>query len=155
MADDEKSRVDRPLTENQRIFVLNMVYDRMDKIDAYANAFGIDLRQADRNTLASRASRLFYQDNVQKYYTALSDEVAATQQEKGLWTREMATKKLLKLMEKVERDIYEGDAPVTMARLQAVILSAKELNSMHGYNQTNVKVEGCVVQISGEDKLED
>jgi hypothetical protein len=89
------------------------------------------------------------------------EEIRDRQVKKGEWTKERATEKLVRLIEKAEEDIYGNpekglDAKqLTMGRLNAIVLPIKELNTMNGFNQTNVNVDGCVVQITGEDKIPD
>ena len=152
MADE---RVENPLRPRQRQFVHNMVYEGMDKAQAYAYAYNRDYNEDTKTALASAASSTLKLPQVKKYYEALMDELMEVQREKAKWTKEKAVEKLTHLVEKIEEDIYDNKLPITMARLQGIIMAAKELNSMHGYNQTNVKVEGCIVQITGEEKLED
>lgn len=150
---DEK--VENPLRPKQRQFVHNLVYENMDKPMAYACAYNRDYNDETKGALAAAASSTLKLPQVKKYYEALMNEIIEEQREKAKWTKEKAVEKLTHLVEKIEEDIYTNNQPVTMARLQGIIMAAKELNSMHGYNQTNVKVEGCIVQITGEDKLED
>lgn len=146
------------LKDSQRIFVHKMVYEGMDKLYAYAESHNVQLTDDNIDSIKRRANYIFYKPNVNRYYHALLEEVQEKEQEKGLWTREVATKKLMKLIERAEADIYgEDPKPVTMARLNAIILPAKELNTMHGYNTTsNLNIDGTMgVQIYGEGEIPD
>ena len=73
-----------------------------------------------------------------------------------------ATQKLMRLIEAAEKDLYgdveEGIAPkqMTMSRINAIVLPAKELNLMNGLNNTNVNLNGgMVVNFVGEDEIPD
>lgn len=149
------------LKDSQRIFVHKMVYEGFDKVDAYVESHNVQVTDENIDSVKRRANYIFYKPNVNRYYHALLEEVQEKEQEKGLWTREVATKKLMKLMERAEQDIY-GDPNIgiepkniTMARLNAIILPAKELNTMHGYNTTsNLNIDGTMgVQIYGEGEI--
>lgn len=75
---------------------------------------------------------------------------------KAVWTKEVATEKLMRLIEKAEQDIYEDDKPITMARLSAILQPAKELNVISGLTQTNLNITSHeVVQFVGEDDIPD
>lgn len=145
----------RVLTAKQRHFVHCMVYDAMERLDAYCLAFDVEIDEDNEAKIKGKASRLFYSPHVNRYYHALLEEVREVESSKAGWTRDKATEKLVRLIEKAESDIYEKDKAITMARLNAIVLSAKELNTMNGYNQTNVNVSGSIVQINGEDDLKD
>mgnify|MGYP001428832779 CR=1 FL=1 len=157
------SRVDieiKPLRSNQRNFIHLMVYQGLDRIEAYAQANNKVLDDENRESIRTAAAKVFYTPHVNNYYHALMEEIRDKEVKKGVWTKEVATEKLMKLIEKAEQDIY-GDAEheakqLTMSRLNAIILPAKELNTMNGFNATNLNLSGgCVVQICGEDDLED
>ena len=67
----------------------------------------------------------------------------------------------MRLMDRAEEELYgneeKGIEPknITMSRLNAVMLPAKELNQMNGFNQINTKIEGTLVQIVGEEDIPD
>lgn len=146
------------LKDSQRIYVHKMVYEGLDRLDAYVQSHDVELTDENIDSIRRRANYIFHKPNVNRYYHALLEEVQEKEQEKGLWTREIATKKLFKLIERAEEDIYgEDKKPVTMARLNAIILPAKELNTMHGYNNTtNLNIDGTMgVQIYGESEIPD
>jgi len=151
----------KPLTEPQRKFIGNMAYEGMDKIEAYSVAFGQELTSYNRQNIREKSNRLFYKPHVNNYYQAVMEEVREKEVKKGVWTKEVSTQKLVRLIEKAEQDIY-GDEELglvakqlTMSRLNAIVLPVKELNTMNGFNQTNINVDGCIVQIYGEDKIPD
>lgn len=152
----------RTLKDRQRIFVHKLVYDGLERHVAYAESHNFDITPGNIKSMKDRAFRLFYSPNVNVYYHALLEEVRDKESERGAWTREVSTKKLMTLINKAEEDIY-GDPTreieakqLTMSRLNAIILSVKELNTMNGFNTTtNLHVEGAVVHISGETEIED
>ena len=145
----------KPLTANQRQFVHLMTYQGLDKIEAYSSAFKIDASEQNLQSIKSKATNLFFKPHVNSYYHAIMEEIREREIKKGVWTKEVATEKLVKLIEHAEGEIYDEGKQLTMGRLNAIILPAKELNTMNGFNQTNINVEGCVVQITGEAELED
>jgi hypothetical protein len=95
------------------------------------------------------------------------EEVRSKEVGRGVWTKDVATKKLMALVERAEEDIYgkdrEGNSidggkkQITMARLNAIVLPIKELNTMNGLNTTSsVNIDGgCVVRIVGESELKE
>lgn len=143
----------KPLRSNQRNFIHLMVYQGLDRIEAYAQANNKVLDDENRESIRTAAAKVFYTPHVNNYYHALMEEIRDKEVKKGVWTKEVATEKLMKLIGKAEKDIYEEDKQLTMSRLNAIILSAKELNLMNGFNQTNMNIDGCVVQICGEEDI--
>lgn len=149
------------LKDSERIFVHKMVYEGLDRLEAYLESHDIQLATYDIDKMKRKASYTFYKPNVNRYYHAILEEIRDLEVKKGLWTREVATQKLTRLIEAAEEEIYgvpEAGIPgnrITMSRLNAIVLPAKELNNMHGYNQTNVNVEGAIVQIIGEEDIPD
>ena len=145
----------RAMKDCQRIFVHMMVYEGLDRLEAYSQSHNEEITNENMKSLKGKAARLFYSPHINKYYHALIDEIKEKEMQKGLWTREVATKKLVKLIEKAEEDIYDKNRTLTMARLNAIVLPAKELNLMNGFNQSNVNVDGAIVQIVGEEDIPD
>lgn len=143
----------RPLKPKQRNFVHNIVYSGLSKEEAFAEAHNEVLTEDNRKNLRDRASRLFYQPHVNSYYHACMEEIRDKDVKKGIWTKEVSTDKLLRLIERAEEDIYDNNKQLTMSRLNAILLPVKELNLMNGLNQNNVNFEGCIVQIRGEDNI--
>lgn len=147
----------KSLRSNQRKFIELIVYQGLDRMEAYVQANNKVMTDANYESIRTAAAKLFYTPHVNSYYHALMEEIRDKEVKKGVWTKEVATEKLIKLIEKAESDIYGDDvnAPkqLTMSRLNAIILPAKELNLMNGFNQTNVNVDGCLVQICGEDAI--
>lgn len=134
-----------------------MVYQGLERVEAYAQANDKVIGEDNYESIRTAAAKAFYTPHISNYYHALMQEIRDKEVKKGVWTKEVATEKLMKLIERAEQDIYgdEEHEPkqLTMSRLNAIILPAKELNLMHGFNQTNMNVDGCVVQIYGEDDI--
>lgn len=157
----EKDALLKPLKPKERQFVHYIAYEGLDKLEAYSMAYEQEITEESRSKLQRKAYALFYKPHVQSYYQSIMDEIREKEAHKGAWTKEIATKKLLRLIEKAEEDIYgnpeKGIQPkqLTMSRLNAIILPIKELNTMNGFNQTNLNVEGCLVQIVGEENIPD
>lgn len=145
----------RPVKPKERDFIECVVRQGLPRAEALAFVENVTLDEGNRRSFTDRATRMFYLPHVQAYYQALMEEVRDREIKKSVWTKEVATQKLMKLIEHAENDIYDENKQLTMGRLNAIILPAKELNLMHGFNQTNVNVEGCVVQICGEDQIPD
>lgn len=145
----------RPLLPKQRMFIDLIAYQGLDRVEAYCEAYGKNIDEVDINTIRANASTLFYKPQVNNYYHAVMEEIRDNQTKKGVWTKEVATEKLVKLIEKAEEEIYDDGKPITMSRLNAIMQPAKELNLMNGFNQTNLNVDGQIVQICGEDEIPD
>lgn len=151
----------RPLSSQEREFVHLIVYQGLDKDDAYAQVEELKITDENCNSIHTKAKNRFYRPNVYNYYQALMEEVRDREMAKASWTKEVATEKLLKLVEYAEKDLYSETADgrpkqVTMGRLNAIVLPIKELNLMHGLNNTNVNLNGgCVVQFVGEEDIKD
>ena len=103
---------------------------------------------------------MFFRPHVYNYYQALMEEIRDKDTSKAVWTKEVATGKLMRLIEAAEADLYgnpaEGIAPkqMTMSRINAIVLPAKELNLMNGLNNTNVNLNGgMIVNFVGEDEI--
>ena len=152
----------RPLLPRQREFVHLIVYNGLTREEAYAQVTSEALTDDNRTKISHAAQKMFFLPHVYSYYNALMEEVRDKAAGKALWTKEIAEKKLLKLVEQAEEEIY-GDPDngvkgnrITMSRLNAIILPVKELNLMNGLNQTNMNVNGgCIVQFVGEDEIPD
>lgn len=152
----------RPLLPRQREFIHLIVYNGLTREEAYAQANSLTLDDDNRTKIKNSAEKMFYLPHVYSYYNALMEEARDKAAGKALWTKELAEKKLLKLVEQAEHEIY-GDpdtgasgARITMSRLNAIILPVKELNLMNGLNQTNINTQGgVVVQFVGEDEIPD
>lgn len=147
----------KPLRVNQREFIDLMVYQGLDRMEAYAQANNRVITDENYNSIRAAASKSFYTPHIKNYYDALMEEIRDTEVKKGVWTKEVATEKLVRLIEKAEQDIYgdEFNDPkqLTMSRMNAIILPIKELNLMNGLNQTNINMDGCLVQIHGEEDI--
>lgn len=145
----------KPLLARQRKFIDLIAYQGMDRIEAYCQAYDKDIAVVDRETIRTSASKLFYTPHVNNYYNAVMEDIRDNETKKGVWTKEVATEKLMNIIEKAEQEIHEEGKPITMSRLQAIMQPVKELNLMNGFNQTNLNVEGQVVQIIGESDIPD
>lgn len=149
----------KPLRPNQRQFIHLMVYQGLERVEAYAQANDKVISEDNYESIRTAAAKAFYTPHINNYYHALMQEIRDKEVKKGVWTKEVATEKLMKLIERAEKDIYgdeEHEAKqLTMSRLNAIVLPAKELNLMNGFNQTNMNVDGCIVQICGEDDIQE
>lgn len=146
----------RPLTPKQRMFIDNMVVHGMDKVEAYCKANDIEMTDDIAKKTKSSAHRTFLLPQVYSYYDSLTKEAIRKAAGKAAWTKDIATEKLLKLVEKAESEVYDEAKPITISRLNAIFLPAKELNTMYQLNTTTtVDFEGRMVQIVGEDKIPD
>jgi len=151
------------LLPRQREFVDLMVYQGLTLEEAYKQAYKV--KDVPPEKLHRRAYRVLYTPHIYNYYEALMDEVREREIKKAVWTKDIATQKLMRLVERAEEELYgviakDGtvvSAPkkITMSNLNAIILPIKELNLMHGLNQLNVNTEGCIVKIVGEEDLPD
>ena len=149
-------KVLKPLKPAERIFVRNIVINGLSPLEAYSDAFGIPVNEENEKSIQSKAKRCLNKENVNSLYQAMMEEVRDNEVKKAVWTKEVATEKLMRLIEKAEKDIYEYDKPITMARVSAILQPAKELNVISGLTQTNLNITSHeVVQFVGEDDIPD
>lgn len=152
----------RSLNSKEREFIHQIVYQGLPREEAYATVSEIEFTEDNKKKIRSQANSMFFRPHVYNYYQALMEEIHDKDTSKAVWTKEVATQKLLRLIEAAEKDLYgdpsEGVAPkqMTMSRINAIVLPAKELNLMNGLNSTNVNMNGgMVVNFVGEDEIPD
>lgn len=152
----------RALSSKEREFIHQIVYQGLPREEAYATVSEIEFTEDNKKKLRSQANSMFFRPHVYNYYQALMEEIRDKDTSKAVWTKEVATSKLMRLIEAAEQDLYgdpaEGIAPkqMTMSRINAIVLPAKELNLMNGLNSTNVNLNGgMIVNFVGEDEIED
>lgn len=152
----------RALSSKEREFIHQIVYQGLPREEAYASVSEIEFNDENAKRLRTQANSMFFRPHVYNYYQALMEEVRDRNTSKAVWTKEVAEQKLVRLIEAAEKDLYgdaaNGVAPkqMTMSRINAIILPAKELNLMNGLNSTNVNLNGgMVVNFVGEDEIPD
>lgn len=144
----------RPLKPEERRFVHNMVYDGMNRLEAYLDAFSCDMSENSENKILRKADNVLKREPVMAYYEALMEEVRDRELNKAVWTKDVATQKLMKLVERAEAELEQEGKSLTVSRVNAIMQPIKELNLMHGLNTTNLNFNGVVpVQFSGEDDI--
>ena len=150
----------RALHSKEREFIHQIVYQGLSREEAYASVSEIEFTEDNKKKIRSAANSMFFRPHVYNYYQALMEEIRDKDTSKALWTKEVATGKLMRLIEAAEADLYgdpmNGIAPkqMTMSRINAIVLPAKELNLMNGLNNTNVNLNGgMVVNFVGEDEI--
>jgi len=122
------------------------------QIHSYNEAFPKSQKWTDRST-SSAATSLFAQQKIQKFYTERVEQTKNLEAEKTTWTRYRAIEMLTELANKAQIELQEGK--LTMSRILAIQSSVKELNLMHGYNQTNVNNNNLVQVVFADNELED
>ena len=152
----------RPLSSKEREFIHQIVYQGLPREEAYASVSEMEFTEDNKTKIRSQANSMFFRPHVYNYYQALMEEIRDKDTSKAIWTKEVATEKLVKLIEAAESDLYgdpaKGIAPkqITMSRLNAIVLPVKELNLMNGLNNTNVNLNGgMVVNFVGEEEIPD
>lgn len=152
----------RPLSSKEREFIHQIVYQGLPREEAYASVSEIEFTEDNQKKIRSQANSMFFRPHVYNYYQALMEEIRDKDTSKAVWTKEVATSKLMRLIEAAEKDLYgdpaQGIAPkqMTMSRINAIVLPAKELNLMNGLNNTNVNIGGgVVVNFVGEEDIPD
>lgn len=150
----------RALNSKEREFIHQIVYQGLPREEAYASVSEIEFTEENKKKIRSAANSMFFRPHVYNYYQALMEEIRDKDTSKAVWTKEVATGKLMRLIEAAEKDLYgdpaEGIAPkqMTMSRINAIVLPAKELNLMNGLNNTNVNLNGgMIVNFVGEDEI--
>lgn len=152
----------RSLNSKEREFIHQIVYQGLEREEAYASVSQVEYTEENKKKIRTLANSMFFRPHVYNYYQALMEEIRDKDTQKAIWTKEVATTKLMRLLERAEKDIYgdveEGIEPkqMTMSRINAIVLPAKELNLMHGLNNTNVNLNGgMVVKFEGEEDIPD
>ena len=152
----------RALNSKEREFIHQIVYQGLPREEAYASVSEIEFTEDNKKKIRSAANSMFFRPHVYNYYQALMEEIRDKDTSKAIWTKEVATSKLMRLIEAAEADLYgdaeKGIAPkqMTMSRINAIVLPAKELNLMNGLNNTNVNLNGgMIVNFVGEDEIPD
>lgn len=152
----------RSLSSKEREFIHQIVYQGLPREEAYASVSEIEFTEDNMKKLRNQANSMFFRPHVYNYYQALMEDVRDKSISKAAWTKDVAESKLIKLIEAAERDLYgdptNGVSPkqITMSRVNAIILPAKELNLMNGLNSTNVNLNGgMVVNFVGEEDIPD
>jgi hypothetical protein len=152
----------RALNSKEREFIHQIVYQGLPREEAYASVSEIEFTEDNKKKIRSAANSMFFRPHVYNYYQALMEEIRDKDTSKAVWTKEVATQKLMRLIEAAEEDLYgdptKGISPkqMTMSRINAIVLPAKELNLMNGLNNTNVNLNGgMIVNFVGEDEIPD
>ena len=152
----------RPLSSKEREFIHQIVYQGLPREEAYASVSEMEFTEDNQKKIRSQANSMFFRPHVYNYYQALMEEIRDKDTSKAIWTKEVATAKLMRLIDAAEKDLYgdpsQGIAPkqMTMSRINAIVLPAKELNLMNGLNNTNVNLNGgMVVNFVGEEDIPD
>ena len=152
----------RALNSKEREFIHQIVYQGLPREEAYASVSEMEFTEDNKKKIRSAANSMFFRPHVYNYYQALMEEIRDKDTSKAVWTKEVATGKLMRLIEAAEADLYgdpaNGISPkqMTMSRINAIVLPAKELNLMNGMNNTNVNLNGgMIVNFVGEDEIPD
>lgn len=149
-------KVLRPLKDIERYFVKDIVNNGLTPAESYSKNFGIEMTPDNGDLLKRKAQMYLKRANIRSYYDGLMEDVRDYETKKAVWTKEVATEKLMKVIERAENDLYNDEKPITMSRLNAILQPIKELNLMNGLNQTNVNVDAAqLVQFVGEDNIPD
>lgn len=151
----EDSKIVKRLTSVEREVVDNIVNNGMEWEEAYAMANG-QMSMLNEETKASfkkKCNALIQRPHVFAYYQAIQKEVLDAQVSKSVWTKELAEKKLLGLIDRIEGELDNGEK-LTMTRVQGFIQCIKELNTMNGLNEINQNINnGVMIQIVGEENI--
>lgn len=133
----------RPLTKRERVFVEGIALNGLDRAESYSVAFDEAIPEDAKlyEKFLNKATRLFYKPHIRCAYDALMGQVRDAEVKQAVWNKEVATEKLMKLVEQAETEI--AGERITMSRLTAITTSIKELNAMHGLNApTKMEMEG-------------
>ena len=130
----------KKLTTKQELFILKVV-EGMSKTDAYKTVY--DTSKMKDKTITKRASELFNQENIQKKYQEIMEEV----KKESIWTLDKAVNDLVWLKKEAKENIeLEG---LRQANSNAYLNCIKELNTLLDlYPKKNIEED------SKEDKLD-
>ena len=139
----------------EREFLELVTYRGMSTEEAYSEVMELELTEENRLNFKKKGQNILRRPHVRERYDAIMEEIRDNQVKKAAWTKELAEEKLMKLIEKVEEELYERGQNATMSRVNGIILPVKELNAMNGFNETNINIAGNVgIKFEGEDELE-
>jgi hypothetical protein len=125
---------DRPLTEKQKLFVRELVFNRATQGQAYKRAFG-SVKYAD-----SKACRLLKKSSIINYKNNLSQKLEEKSASNGLWNLEIATHHFLWILNEAIEDMENNG--LTMPAVVGCIKSLKSLDKLYGLNKppaTNIR----------------
>lgn len=142
-----------------RLMVDYVLLNCMSWSDAFCRAYGkpIAADSATERKYHKRAEVRMSVPVVKEYYDEMRGKIMDYEKEQATWSREVATEKLRKLIEKAEDELYTQEQKITMARLHAVVDSSKELNELWGLKEQNININGeakVVFTDNGEDLLD-
>lgn len=127
--EQDMTKKDKPISEKQKMFVRAIVCDGLKQGEAYKKYFG-SVKFPD-----SRASYLLKKASILKYYNELSAEMDKRAVERGVWSREIATRLLCSLMEEANKEVNRTGI-ITRAYVMAILKSIRELNKMYGIGKS-------------------
>lgn len=139
----------------EREFLELVTYRGISTEDAYADVMGLEVTDENRMDFKRKGQNILRRPHVRERYDAIMEEIRDTQVKKAVWSKELAEQTLIRLIRKVEEELYENNANATMSRVNGIILPVKELNAMNGFNETNINIAGSVgIKFEGENELE-
>lgn len=133
------------LTPKREKFVQNLIAG-MSQREAYRGAFPSSVKWKD-NTVDSKASELFGNDEILERYRELQQEFA----DRALYTREEAVTDLRWMQREAKDDITENG--INKANAPAFLGATKQLADLCGLNIQKVEISGVDREISKLDEL--
>lgn len=146
----------KPITARQREFINLIVYNRLDREMAYCQSHGVRPSAFEEGRLQRKSYSEFRKPQVQEYYMACMEEIRDAEVQKGVWTKQLATDKLMRLVEHAEETLYDADAKLNAAILNAILLPIKELNQLEGLLVQKMDINAdSQITFVGEDSMLD
>jgi hypothetical protein len=124
----------------------------MDKVDAYLKCFPSKCEGKTEEEVADLADKRFKRKDNLTYYEARQQELSVVEKEKMEWNIEVANKKMMKMLDHLEKKVYD-DSNEKMAVLATVTNLYKELNLINGVNVNDKKFKENPIIFVGLDQL--
>ncbi len=146
----------RMLGIKEQDFIDKIIFDGMnspeEQIAAYRSSFNLKDDVTDES-VQKRIQSLLNSDRGKEYYNDIRTSLQKDREDKALWNIEQAAQVLKEHLDFAIKN--RNETKLTKTNSDAIISTAKELNSMFGINEKNINVSGEVVQIYGEEDIQD
>lgn len=140
----------------ERDFIDKIIFDGAETPDAQILAYRVSFNLKDDvsdESVQKRIQSLLNSQRGKEYYNDIRNSLQKDREDKALWNIEQATQILKEHLEFAIKN--RDNTKLTKTNSDAIISTAKELNAMYGINEKNINVSGEMVQIYGEEDIQD
>lgn len=140
----------------ERDFIDKIIFDGAETPDAQILAYRVSFNLKDDisdESVQKRIQSLLNSQRGKEYYNDIRNSLQKDREDKALWNIEQATQILKDHLDFAIKN--RDNTKLTKTNSDAIISTAKELNAMYGINEKNINVSGEMVQIYGEEDIQD